>query len=209
MARTLFFVAVLVSLGALVSGANAQAKNEFAGMIGRTFISDHAATDTATPGALVTSSAGLTFEVNYGRRLKDFGIVGLTVEVPAAFNFDQKIHYNLNLVPKDYTSIFVTPSLRANFFPDSGFSPWLSAGGGFGYIRSSSDLEYGGPNPGDRGATSGVFQFGAGMDLRVFRTLSVRGEVRDFYAGVPQINVDIGKGHQHNFFVGGGVVWHF
>ena len=81
-ARTLFFVAVLVSLGALVSGANAQAKNEFAGMIGRTFISDHAATDTATPGALVTSSAGLTFEVNYGRRLKDFGIVGLTGRCP-------------------------------------------------------------------------------------------------------------------------------
>ena len=129
--------------------------------------------------------------------------------MPAAFNFDQKIHYNLNLVPKDYTSIFVTPSLRANFFPDSGFSPWLSAGGGFGYIRSSSDLELWRPQPRRQRGYQRSLPVRAGMDLRVFRSLSVRGEVRDFYAGVPQINVDIGKGHQHNFFVGGGVVWHF
>jgi hypothetical protein len=54
-----------------------------------------------------------------------------------------------------------------------------------------------------------VFQVGAGLDVKVFGHLSVRGEVRDFFSGIPQLNVDTGKSRQHNFFVGAGVVWHF
>ena len=45
--------------------------------------------------------------------------------------------------------------------------------------------------------------------MQLFRSFGVRGEVRDFYSGVPQLNVDTGKTRQHNYFVGGGVVWHF
>ena len=58
MARTLFSVAVLVILAGLISAASAQEKNELTGLIGRTFVSDHASVDTATPGALLTSGAG-------------------------------------------------------------------------------------------------------------------------------------------------------
>jgi hypothetical protein len=32
---------------------------------------------------------------------------------------------------------------------------------------------------------------------------------RDFWSGVPQLNVDTGKSRQHNIFVAGGIVWHF
>jgi hypothetical protein len=45
--------------------------------------------------------------------------------------------------------------------------------------------------------------------VKIWRNLRLRGEVRDFYTGVPQLNVDTGKSRQHNFFVGGGAVWHF
>jgi len=209
MARTLFSVAVLVLLTGLISAASAQEKNELTGLIGRTFVSDHAAIDTSTPGALLTSGAGWSVEANYGRRLMDLGIVGLTAEVPFVVNFDENVHYNLNLVPKDYKSFFVTPSLRANLFPGSGISPWVSAGGGFGYFKENSTLEFGGPNPGKTGTTTGVFQAGVGLDVKLFNRLSVRGEARDFFTGIPQLNVDTGKSRQHNFFVGGGVVWHF
>ena len=77
-------------------------------------------------GALLTSGAGFSLEANYGRRLMDLGIVGLTGEVPFVVNVGENAHYNLNLVPKDYKSFFVTPSLRANLFPGSGLSPWQS-----------------------------------------------------------------------------------
>jgi hypothetical protein len=209
MGRTLFLVAVLASLVCLIAGASAQEKNELTGLIGRTFVSDHASVDTSTPGALLTSKAGLSFEANYGRHLIDLGLIGLTAEVPLVVNVGEDVHYNLNLVPKDYKSFFVTPSLRANFFPGAGLSPWVSVGGGLGYFKTNSTLEFGGPNPGDTGTTTGIFQAGIGLDVKLFSRFSVRGEARDFFTGVPPLNVDIGKSRQHNFFVGGGVVWHF
>jgi hypothetical protein len=82
-------------------------------------------------------------------------------------------------------------------------------GGGLGYFKENSTLEFGGPNPGKTGTTSGVLQLGAGLDVKLYDRLRVRGEVRDFYSGVPQLNVDIGKSRQHNFLVGGGVVYPF
>ena len=209
MERTLFSVAVLASLVCLIASASAQEKNELTGLIGRTFISDHASVDTITPGALVTSKAGLSLEGNYGRHLLDLGLIGLTAEVPFVVNVGEDVHYNLNLVPKNYKSFFVTPSLRANIFPGSVLSPWVSAGGGVGYFKANSTLEFGGPNPGDTGTTTAIFQVGVGLDVKLFSHVSLRGEARDFFTGVPQLNVDIGKSRQHNFFVGGGAVWHF
>ena len=209
MARTLFSVASLVLLAGLISVASAQEKNELTGLIGRTFVSDHASKDTSTPGALLTSGPGLSVEANYGRRLMDLGIVGLTAEVPLVVNFGEDVHYPVNLVPKNYKSFMVTPSLRANLFPGSGISPWVSAGGGLGYFKTNSTLEFGGTNPGDTGTTSAIFQIGVGLDVKLFSRLSLRGEARDFYSGVPTLNVDIGKSRQHNIFVGGGVVYHF
>jgi opacity protein-like surface antigen len=209
MKRTLFLAAVLGSLAGLISGAHAQEKNELTGLIGRTFVSDQGVTGTSTPGALLTSGAGLSLEGNYGRRLMDFGIVGLTAEVPFVVNLNENVHYDLNLVPKDYKSFFVTPSLRANLFPGSGISPWVSAGGGFGYFKENSKLEFGGTNPGETGTTTGIFQIGGGLDIKLFSRFSLRGEVRDFFSGIPQLNVDTGKSRQHNFFVGAGVIFHF
>jgi hypothetical protein len=209
MKRTFFWAAVLGSLATLIAGASAQEKNELSGLIGRTFVSDQGVTGTSAPGALLTSGHGLTFEANYGRRLLDIGLVGLTAEVPLVVNLKENVHYELNLIPQDYRSFFVTPSLRANLFPDNGISPWVSVGGGFGYFKESSTLEFGGPNPGKTGTTSGVFQIGGGLDVKILSRLSLRGQVRDFFSGVPQLNLDTGKSRQHNFFVGGGVIWHF
>jgi opacity protein-like surface antigen len=209
MKRTIFLAAVLGSLVTLISGASAQERNELTGLLGRTFVSDQGVTGTSTPGALLTSGHGLSFEANYGRRLLDFGLVGLTGEVPFVVNLGENVHYDLNLVPKDYKSFFVTPSLRANLFPDNGLSPWVSVGGGVGYFKESSSLEFFGTNPGKTGTTTGVFQIGGGLDVKLLSRLSVRGEVRDFFSGIPQLNVDTGKSRQHNFFVGAGVVYHF
>ena len=131
------------------------------------------------------SGSGVTFEANYGRRLLDLGIVGLTFETPLVVNFDESVHFDVNLVPKNYQSFFVTPSIRANLIPGSGLSPWVSAGGGVGHFKENSVLEFGGANPGKTGTTTGVFQLGAGLDVRLFRSLSLRGEVRDFFLGYP------------------------
>jgi hypothetical protein len=209
MVRSLSLVAALVSLLMLSPGAMAQEKYELTGIIGRTFVSDQGVTGVVTPDTILHSGKGLTFEANIARHLLQGGLVGLSVEVPFAVNFDQDVHFSVNLVPRDYKSFFVTPSIRANVFPGAGLSPWVSAGGGFGYFNENATLEFGGTNPGKTGTSTGVFQIGGGIDVKILPRLSVRGQVRDFFSGIPQLNVDTGKSRQHNLFVGGGVIWHF
>jgi hypothetical protein len=114
-----------------------------------------------------------------------------------------------NTSPGKYSSIFVTPAAPANLFPLTAVSPWVSFGGGFGHFSESSTLEFGGSNPGKTGTTTGVLQGGLGLDVKMFNSVSLRGEVRDFWSGVPQLNVNTGKNRQHNFFVGGGILWRF
>ena len=52
-------------------------------------------------------------------------------------------------------------------------------------------------------------QIGIGLDIRLKPRFTFRGEARDFWSGMPDILVDTGKSRQHNYFVGGGVVWRF
>jgi hypothetical protein len=147
--------------------------------------------------------------VNYTRRLFGTPVYAISGEVPAVFNLDEDLNSGTNVVPKDYKQIFITPSARVNLFPGTAVSPWVSFGGGFGHFSQNSSLVFGGPNPGSS-STSGVIQGGFGLDVRVLHQFSIRGQVRDFWSGTPNLPLaDTGKSRQHNFFVGGGVVWHF
>ena len=141
--RTLYSVTLLTLVMILASSAAAQ-KNELSVIIGRTFISDKGVTGIVSTDNILHSGKGLTSEADYGRRLINLGIAGLTFEVPLAVNFNEKPHFDVNLVPKDYRSFFVTPSVRANLFPGAGLSLWVSVGGGFGYFMENSTLEFGG-----------------------------------------------------------------
>jgi len=64
-------IAVLI-MGMCFLGGSAAAqdeKNELTGIIGRTFISDQGIIGANYPNPFVRSGKGLTFEVNYSRRL--------------------------------------------------------------------------------------------------------------------------------------------
>jgi hypothetical protein len=201
-------LAVVMSI--LGSSAVAQdEKNELTGIIGRVFISDQGIPAATNFNAVVHSGAGLSFEVNYARRLFGNPVFAISGEVPAVFNLDENLNSGSNVVPKSYTQIFVTPSARLNLFPATAVSPWVSLGGGFSYFTESDTLIYGGTNPGNW-TTSGVLQGGFGLDVRVLHNFSIRLDVRDFWSGTPSLPLaDTGKSRQNNYFVGGGVVWHF
>lgn len=206
-------IAVLaVTMSILGVSASAQdEKNEVTGMIGRIFISDQGITGPNAPtiNPFVRSGNGLTFEANYARRLLATPIFAVSGEVPAAFNLNEKLNSGGPVVPTSYKQIFVTPSVRLNLFPETAVSPWVSLGGGFGHFSESTNLIYSGTNPGGS-TTSGVLQTGIGLDVKAWRRFSIRGEVRDFWSGTPDLPLaDTGKTRQHNYFVGGGVVWHF
>ncbi|MGA7551664.1 MAG: hypothetical protein WBP65_16255 [Candidatus Sulfotelmatobacter sp.] len=201
-------IGALVALCTFVTQATAQ-KNELSGILGRTFISNQGIQGAPSYDPELRFGNGLTFEVNYARRVVDAGLFSLALEVPFVVDPVEDLHAAQNLIPKQYSSFFVTPAARLNAFPDQAVSPWVSLGGGFGHFSESSTLEFGGANPGKTGTTTGVLQAGLGLDVRLSGHFSLRGEGRDFWSGVPQLNVDTGKSRQHNIFAGGGIVWHF
>ncbi len=201
-------IGTVVTVCTFAAQAAAQ-KNELSGTLGRTFISNQGILGAPSYDSNLRFGDGLTFEVNYARRLMDGPFWSLAVEVPFVVNSDEDLHAAQNLVPGQYSSIFITPAARLNLFPEQAVSPWVSFGGGFGHFGESSTLLFGGSNPGQTGTTTGVLQAGVGLDVKIIGRFSLRGEARDFWSGVPDLNVDTGKSRQHNIFVGGGVVWHF
>ncbi len=202
-------VAVLVSVCTFVAHAAAQ-KNELSGLIGRTFISDQVITGSTLSDNKLRFGNGLSFEVNYARRVLSLGLLSVALEVPFVVNPDEDLHAALpSRIPESYRSYFVTPAARLNVFPDQSVSPWVSVGGGFGHFSESSTLLFGGHNPSKTGTTTGIFQAGFGLDVRLIKKFNLRGEARDFWSGEPQLDVNTGKSRQHNLLVSGGVVWHF
>ena len=105
--------------------------------------------------------------------------------------------------------MFITPGVRVNLFPNTLVSPWVAGGGGFGHFSTSKTGVFNVLKVPGHSSTTGVFQFGFGVDVKVWRSLKFRGEIRDFYSGVPDLNVVQGRTRMNNFVGGGGVVWVF
>jgi hypothetical protein len=209
--RNLFAAAILLFAARALAAGQESTKNEIAVTVGRMFISDQGVPNTNFFDNTVHSGKGLSFEGNYARKLKNYRWGGLSAEIPVVFNPDEDLNYGLNQIPRDYSSILVTPAARVNFLQDFVFSPWLSFGGGLAHYTASKDLVFFGPNTGHRVSNSGALEAGIGFDVRIPKVdfFRFRFEARDFWTGEPPINVDTGHTRQHNYFVGGGVVIHF
>lgn len=206
---TMVAICTFVAQGAAQNEQGAAQKNEVSGILGRTFIADQGIQGAPSYDPNLRFGKGLTFEINYTRRFMGTNLWSVAAEVPFVVNVDEDLHAAQNLIPQSFSSYFVTPAARVNLFPVTAVSPWVSFGGGFGHFSEGSKLEFGGVNPGKTGTTTGVLQAGVGLDVKLTRRFTVRGEARDFWSGVPDLNVTTGKSRQHNIFVGGGIVWHF
>lgn len=209
--KRLWVALVLITVSIASSAVAQDEKNELGAVFGRTFISDQGI-KLAIPNPTIHAGKGFTFEGEYARHLLVAPVYSLSVEGLIAYDTSVKLNageYGYSVVPQGYKQLFITPAVRANLFPTTAVSPWVSFGGGFGHITENSMLLYGGANPG-KSTTSGVIEGGVGLDVRLWKTLSIRGEARDYWAGEPDYPLaPTGKTRQHNYFVGGGVFWRF
>lgn len=188
----------------LVSNVWAQV-NELSVTAGRTFVS----TETVPSANLQIHFANpASLEFNYSRFLLRRKIFGLYAELPVAIYPRMNLNYPLGTTPKDIGALFVTPSLRLNIFSGDSFTPWVSLGGGYGRFREAPVTLYENPNP-TSGNNTGVLQFGAGIDVWVWRGWGARFEARDFYSGNPDFNVSPTNSRQNNYYVGVGVARRF
>lgn len=205
---------LLVTLSAIAQ--DDQPKNELAVGIGRTFISDQRVPNTNFFDNTVHSGDGLSFNFLYARQLKFFRWAdsAIGIEVPVIYNPDEDLNYGLDVVPKQYASLFATPAVRVSFARNFFIEPWISLGGGVGYFAASKDLVFYGSNPGHRIKVTGVMHGGVGFDVPLpvrgkLHDVRFRFEARDNWSGEPPINVDTGRSRHHNYYVGGGAVIRF
>jgi hypothetical protein len=205
-------IAVLLATMLAAFAVAQDEKNEIGGSLGRTFISDQGIQNANYFDPIIHYGDGLTFEAVYARRLLVTPIWALSAEVPFAYDPKIKLNagtYPTSVVPQGLRAFFLTPAARFTLFPTTAVSPWFSFGAGFGHFSQYHTLLYGGTNPG-KSTTSATIEGGFGLDVKVWKKLSIRGEVRDFWSGEPDYPLaPTGKTRQHNYYVAGGAFWRF
>lgn len=206
-------IGVMLCAALLMGSAVGQdGKNELGGAIGRTLISDQGIKNATFFDPIIHSGGGVSFDVEYSRRFIVAPLFSVSGEVVAMYNPDEDLNggsYGNAVVPPDYKQLFVTPGARLNLFPTTAVSPWVALGVGFGHFSQANTLVYGGTNPG-KSTTSATVEGGVGLDVRFWRQLVARAEVRDFYSGEPDFPLaPTGHTRQHNYFVAVGAYWRF
>jgi hypothetical protein len=156
----------------------------------------------------VDISADKSFGVNYGHRLLHSNAADLLGELEFVAIPNQGLTSANAVVAQNYASLYVAPGFRVKFSHGGRLSPWGAVGGGYALYEESVRLSNGQPTT-NRFLNRGLFDFGGGLDFRLFRFIGLRAEVRDFYSGNPKVNVGLNSSTQHNVVSSGGLVFHF
>jgi opacity protein-like surface antigen len=156
------------------------------------------------------AGSGVAFQVNYGRRILGGGKWALYGEINFLASPLREVSSSVTTATNDFASLYLTPGIRVKFRPSSRISPYAVVGGGYADYEQSFTRIDGRPNQAPRQLARDVFDFGAGVDVRVWRFVALRGEARDFYSGAPDYNTASISGGQHNIVATGGFVlrWH-
>ena len=159
------------------------------------------------PG-FVKTGTGLTYQLNYSMRFFDGKVAALYFELPLVVTPSTKLKPSNVILPRSYSALFFTPGIKLKLVPGLKWSPYGFMGVGVSRLNTSDTDQDGQPVSSD-GRVRAAYDFGGGIDVKVFSHLSLRGEVRDFYSGAPQFDVNLLKDRQHNFLISAGVVVRF
>jgi opacity protein-like surface antigen len=176
-------------------------------LVGRLKASDRSLSATAPVKAAFDGA--LTYQINFASRMVDGKVASLHWEVLLTGVPKTDVNSTNLLLPRNYSTIFLTPGVKLKLFPVGGVTPYVASGIGYGHYSASSTLLNGQPNTGNRGKSTFAFNFGGGVDFNILRLFTLRGEVRDFITGNPQFNTPFLTDKQHNIFVAGGIVLRF
>lgn len=187
----------LVLIGILLSASEVFAQsNELAVTVGGRFgVNQNYNVDTT-----------FAIEGSYAGRLIHVPLAALYIELPVAAGLKGNVGLPIAILacigcPQPSTkvsSLFVAPGLKLKLAPEFPVSPYFTVGGGVAHFSN-----------GTSSSNSGTAQFGGGLDFKVAPFISFRGEVRDFYSGLPLEGIFGGTGRQHNIFTTAGIVLRF
>lgn len=195
---------VATGLMALLGIAGAQelpAKQEIGLTLGGVF-----KTDRAGGASKLSLGSGLALQANYGYRLLATDKVALYGEVHFLASPLRDVTSADRTLTRDVASAFVTPGVRVKFYGGKRVAPYATVGGGWALYENSTATIDGRANPASRFVNRGAFTYGGGVDVKFWKFVGLRGEVRDFYTGSPAYNARTISGGQHNVVAGGGIV---
>ena len=202
--RSFLYAGIAVSLaGSAYSQEEIARRHEIGLTLGGFFIADRQAQQTR-----LELGSGIALQANYGYKLLEGNTAALYGEVHFLANPQRLVASSDLTFTRDVATIFVTPGIRVKFFPRSALSPYLAVGAGYAVFEQSLNRLDGQPNSAPRTINRGVFDFGGGIDLKLWRFVGLRAEIRDFYSGSPAYNTSL-PGGQHNVVAGGGIVLRF
>jgi hypothetical protein len=196
---------VTLSLGILaLSGAAAGQNQDLALPLG--VIAPHYSV-TSRPASVVRAGAGVAFQVNYGHQVTGTKWGDLYIEFPVILAWRGDAFVGGYSVSTNSSGIgaFV-PGARFRFPSFGRASFFVTAGGGVGwYDRNVVSVGRASVSLNGGATATAAFDFGGGMDLRLTRLLSLRGEIRDLVTSQGSLD---GGGH-HNPIFAFGPAFHF
>lgn len=161
---------------------------------------------TSRAGAPFHLDPGYALGASYAHRFIESGRTSLYAGVELVANPQRTISSPNAFVTRDVATLYVTPHVMAKFRVSERFTPWALVGGGVSLYEQSEFVTGGNRNPASRDVTHGAFVYGGGVDVPVWRSVSLRGHIEDFYTGNPSYNVPV-SGGQHNVLVGAALVY--
>ena len=182
------------------AGARAQTRIDVGLLLGSTRTTDE--------GAVLQFDRGTTYQATFAWDVWQGGSANLSIEVPFIASNAFTIITPGGSLPLEYASLYLTPGARVTVMPGAPLSVFGSIGGGYARYSESKLRADRSANPDQRDTNTGALQFGAGVDVRGFRWLGFRGEVRDIYTGARNFSIPVPGPRVHNVIVSGGLVIH-
>jgi hypothetical protein len=153
-------------------------------------------------------AADRTLGINYGHHLVGTRVAAVYGEIEFVAIPNRGVTSATAVVAQNYASLYVTPGVRLKLFPRWRLSPWAAIGGGYALYEESAQLSNG-QNTTNKFLNRGVLDYAGGVDYRLFRLIGLRGEVRDFLSGNPNLNAAPTSSTQHNVVASGGILLRF
>lgn len=200
-------VALGITVLCLSAGTVYGQQHEFGVLAGGVIPGNHS---VALPSAnSIDTGTGLGLNFFFDERIINAHVAALYVELPVIVIPNTNVSSSNVALPRSYSSVFVTPSLKLNIAPFAWASPYAVLGGGLAHFNSSGTTQNDAVNTHSTGATSAAYDIGGGMDLKFLPFLGGRFELRDVSTGNPKFNVPVTGGRQHNLLLAVGLVVKF
>ena len=165
------------------------------------------ATDASTA---LRFDRGLTYQATFAWRVwSSDDRVSLSIEVPFLASPAFGVRTADGSLPKEYASLYLTPGVRLTLPVRGPFSAFGAVGGGYARYSESKLRRDGSPNPAQQDTNTGALQFGGGINMRAWRWLGFRGEIRDVYTGARRFSIPTAGTAVHNVVVSGGLELRF